>query len=210
MASVLYASGERVQMTAGAEGEFLLAERAGVVRGATGLGAFDSLLRLALSLTLPLDGALLLHAAALKSSPATGDGAVVLCGASGAGKSTAARALGAVCDELVMVRGLDDNFQVTATPYWQGQPSCERLSAIVCLERGAPKWVPLRRGEAVRTLLAHAVRYAPLPRVDRALFEVVTRTVAHASVYRAVCPEGDAFLPFLTGSLNSLKLEHAA
>jgi hypothetical protein len=173
-------------------GAFDLERREGFVRDATGLGAIDAILRAALSLTLPGDpdgGGLLLHGALV------GDRAFV--GDSGTGKSTVARELGGACDELVIARPHASGVTLFATPYWYGRPTEVAAAAIVCLERGAPSVGRLSGGEAARTLLRHAVRYVVHPSAERALLQLAAETCARVPVMRAVCPTGEAFLPFV-------------
>jgi hypothetical protein len=183
-----------------ARGAFRLADRRGSVHGVTGLGPVDALVRAALSLTLPLDGALLVHGATV---PWRGR-ALVLCGASGAGKSTAAAALGAACDEHTVLRPDDAGVEVLATPYWQGRPFSAPLAELVCLERAGgrtPAFTALRGAAAARAIAAQLVRYVALPTVERAVLTVVARLCAAAAVARVVCPEGAGYLPFLTAHL---------
>jgi hypothetical protein len=170
-------------------GEFDLERRQGFVRDATGLGAIDAIVRAALSIMLPLDGALLLHGALV------GDRAFV--GDSGTGKSTVARALGGACDELVIARPDERGVTLFATPYWFGRPTEAAATAIVCLERGAPSVGRLSGGEAARTLLRHAVRFVTHPGAERALLQLAAQICGRVPVMRAVCPTGEAFLPFV-------------
>ena len=123
-----------VRLTGGARGGFDLATRRGFADDARGLGAVDSLLRVALSLVLPtLDErpGFLVHGALVPA----GDEGLVFSGESGAGKSTVARALGAACDELVVLRP-DGILSAHATPYWQGRPLERTCRRVVCLRRG--------------------------------------------------------------------------
>src|SRR5262249_45909148 len=113
-------------------GSYSVPARRGLVDDGEAVGALDCLVRLAPSLELPASGALLLHGAAIVRP----DGlAVAVCGASGAGKSTAARALGAACDELVVLRPGADGVEIHATPWWYGSPLRTRCAAVVCLAR---------------------------------------------------------------------------
>jgi hypothetical protein len=99
-------------------GRYSLADRRGSIE-ATGVGAVDGLIRAALSVSLPLAGAVLLHGAALRNE--AGDG-IVLCGDSRSGKSTAAAAMGGFCDELVILRLSEAGLELQSTPYWAGRP----------------------------------------------------------------------------------------
>lgn len=176
-------------------GTFRLAARQGYAEEATGLGAVDGLLRIGLSAALPMDGGFLLHAAALGSPR---EGAIALCGDSGAGKSTAGAALGASCDELVVLRPMPDSVELHATPYWGGSPLRAPCRMAVCLVRGGdPRLLPLEGIAAVRSLLRHVVRYVAIPSIDQAILRLVCRTCERMKVVTAICPEGDAFIPFL-------------
>jgi hypothetical protein len=172
-----------------ARGTFDVATLQGVVRDAAGLGAVDALVRAALSVMLPLDGALLLHGALVDDGRA-------FVGDSGAGKSTLARALGAACDEMLIARPHAGGVGLHATPYWNGRPSQLAARAIVCLERGKPEVGPLAGSAAVRTLLRHVVRFVAHPAAERAVLAIAAEVCARVPVVRAVCPTGDAFVPF--------------
>jgi len=160
----------------------------GRVEQARDLGEVDAGIRLTLSLLLPAQGALLLHASAITRG-------FVFAGASGAGKSTAAAALGpALADELVVVRGAD----VYGTPYWNGRPEQVAIEQIVILERGEAAGTLLSGSRAVAALSPHVVRYRP--DADAAILDLLARLAV--PVVRAVCPTGDAFLPALRAILK--------
>jgi hypothetical protein len=182
-------------------GKYSIAARCGTLDGAENVGAVDCLMRLALSAALPLGGGLLFHGAALVRP----DGrAVAVCGASGAGKSTAAQALGAACDELIVLRPGEDGVELVATPWWQGSPMRRRCDSILCLVRGRePGLVRHRGGAAVRALAPHVVRYLALETIEPLILDLVGRVCERASVATAACPEGDAFVPFLEERLDS-------
>ncbi|PYQ09607.1 MAG: hypothetical protein DMH00_12675 [Acidobacteria bacterium] len=181
-------------------GCYSLTDRQGWLEGAPGLGAVDALLRIALSTALPLDGALLVHGAALRHDR---DGGIVLCGASGAGKSTAARALGAFCDELAVLRLTKSGLHFHSTPYWRGEPVQSSCAAVICLARGGePGFERLRGAAAARVLSRHAVRYVTVDRIDRAVLDLLCAIGERAGVWLASCPEGEAFIPFLKGILR--------
>jgi hypothetical protein len=182
-----------------AEGRFELATRTGQLDGVAGLGPIDSMLRAALSLVLPEAGALLLHGALVPGADGT---ATVFVGRSGAGKSTVARAFGAACDELVVVRPVGDLLRVSATPYWQGRPFEAVCRTLVCLERGTPRVAPVRGAEAARLLARHVVRYVAWPPAERAILACVAAAVGRTAMIDAVCPTGSAFLPFLERALD--------
>ena len=133
-------------------------------------GSLDVQIRRALSLKLPRIGGLLLHAALL----ATPVGAVVLAGDSNAGKSTAARQLGGICDELTVVRIREGQVRAFSTPYWSGQPfdgTCER---IICLGRGSDPMVERLHGSrALNGLSRHVIRYERRLVTDFAILEVM-------------------------------------
>lgn len=182
-------------------GKYFVAARSGYVDDAENVGAVDCLIRLALSAALPRNGGLLLHGAALVRP----DGrAVAVCGASGAGKSTAARALGAACDELIVLRPGEDGVELLATPWWQGSPLRRRCDLIVCLVRGRePGLVRNRGGEAARALAPHIVRYVALDSIEPAVLALVGRVCERACVVTAACPEGEAFVPFLAERIDA-------
>jgi hypothetical protein len=167
--------------------------REGLVEDAAGLGAVDSLVRAALSLVLPLEGALLLHGALARDIAFVGD--------SGAGKSTVARALGAACDELVIARPTATGVRFFSTPYWGGRPFHSDGRALVCLSRGAGTLEPMHGAEALKAILRHVVRFVSWPEGDRALFTVAAEISSRVPVLSAECPTGEAFLPFLLGAL---------
>jgi hypothetical protein len=191
-ASVSAGSDGVLRLDGGARGSFDLAARQGAIEEVSGLGPIDSLLRAALSLLLPADGALLVHAALARGR--------VFAGASGAGKSTAARTLGAECDELVILRPQGDRVLACATPYWQGRPARHHCQAVVCLRRagGAPPAIADLDGvRAARALLANVVRYAVVPRVEREILQLAAAVCARTRVIDACCPEGGAYPPFV-------------
>jgi hypothetical protein len=196
---VVTREGSRLLLSGGANGWYDPEQRRGTVHDAAGLGAVDAIVRLALSLSLPPDGGLLFHGAAL----AMRGGAVALLGASGAGKSTAAAALDGACDELVVVRIDDSAVTLHATPYWRGRPQVAPLRTVVCLERGGATVRRLRGAEAARTLLRHVMRFAAIDVVERPLFDLCAQLCRRVPVEEARCPEGDAFLPFLTRHLEA-------
>jgi hypothetical protein len=199
-AELMPVSPGRVALSGGAIGELDLRDRTGFVEGVNGLGPIDALLRAALSLVLPGEGALLVHAAVV---PSPNGGAWVLAGAPGAGKSTAAARLGGVCDELAVVRATGGGVaRVESTPYWAGVPFSGSLAGLVVLERGASGDLEMATGgAAVRALAPHVVRYAAIEPVERQVFEQLVRVCALVDVRRARCPEGGAFMPFLARAL---------
>jgi hypothetical protein len=181
-----------VRLEGGARGWFDLETRTGSIEEVTGVGPIDSLMRAALSLLLPAGGGLLLHAALARGR--------VFAGASGSGKSTAARALGAECDELVVLYPEGKSVRAFATPYWLGRPAQHDCQAVLCLRRagGAPPGtVELEGARAVRALLANVVRYASVPRVEREILQLAAAVCARTRVIDACCPEGGAYPPFI-------------
>ena len=177
-------------------GEYDPAAQRGFVRECTGLLPIDAMIRLALSTSLPRHRMLLLHGAALP-------GGVALCGASGTGKSTAAAALGAACDEVIALEVGDGELLLHATPYWGGRPSKARLTRLISLKRGGTGAQRLSGARAVRELLGHVVRYLASPSLDRAVLSVAAAACSLRPVEILDCPEGGAFLPFLIGQLEA-------
>jgi hypothetical protein len=199
-AQLIHLGADRVALSGGAVGEFDLSERSGFVEDVEGLGPVDALLRAALSLILPTEGALLLHAAVV---PSPRSSAWVLAGAPGAGKSTAAARFGGACDELAVIRtGQDGKHFVESTPYWDGVPFRGPLAGVAVLERGPDGDLVTAIGaEAARVLSPHVVRYTAIERIERPVFEQLARLCAAFQVQRARCPGGTAFLPFLEQAL---------
>jgi hypothetical protein len=194
------AEGDRVALRGAARGELELATGHGRLHEARHFGQVDALVRLALSLRLPARGALLLHGAAV----ATGEGVLVLVGDSGAGKSTAAAALGQpLCDELVVLRPGDAGLSAWGTPYWNGLPRSGPVRAVACLSRAsaAPTGLPLAGAGALRALSAHVVRYLAHPAVDRLTLPLLAAACRGAPLYDLRCPTGPDFLPFLRAQL---------
>ncbi len=185
-------------------GRYSLVDRRGVIE-ATGLGAVDGLIRAALSVSLPLAGAVLLHGAALRNEAGEG---VALCGDSRSGKSTAAAALGGFCDELVILRLSEVGLELQSTPYWAGRPLRCRCAAIIGLERGAaaPGFRRLRGASIARMLLRHVIRYVVAESVDRVILHSVGAIAERVEVAVASCPEGNAFVPFLSERIGSRKV----
>ena len=174
--------------------------RRGWLEAPRNLGEVDGLVRLALSIELPRRGALLLHAAAVV--PLRRDGALVLAGASGAGKSTSASSLGRVLSDELSVVLVGGKPCVCGTPYWNGQPERAPLDRIVVLERGAAAAPEtLAGGRAVAALAPHLVRYVADEALDREVFALAAELCERAHPTRLCCPEGDAFLPHLRNSL---------
>lgn len=191
-------------------GTYLVREGRGWIDDASGLGAVDALIRIALSISVPLDGALVAHGAAIPTS--TGD-AIALCGASGTGKTTAAEAIGSACDEMVVLRPTADGVEVHSTPYWNGFPLRARCRSVICLERGRDSHFVAHHGSrAVRLLTRHVIRYVAIESVDRAILDVIRRICERTCVANAACPEGPAFVPFLGAAmgLDSLPARAAA
>ena len=194
-------SRDEVVFEGGARGCYAAAGRCGVVYDAGGVGAVDVLVRTALSVALPLSGALLMHGAALTLG--TTDG-LALCGASGTGKSTAATAFGASSDEMLVLRPTEEGLEIAGTPYWAGRPLRRTCRDVVCLERGnsVPGVRGLRGGSIVRVLSRHLIRHVAIPRVDSAIISLLGAVATRARVRIASCPEGAAFLPFLEDHLG--------
>jgi len=192
---------DEIVLSGGAQGSYHLAARRGFVGGDTGFGPLDALVRVALSTALPLEGSLLLHAAALRRSE--GDG-VALCGASGTGKSTANSFLGGGCDELAVLHlEPGGDVELLSTPFWHGRRFRERCTEVFCLHRSREARTRRLRGTAaVRLLARHVIRYVVHPEVERAVFALITNVCDQLPVLEAGCPEGDAFIPYLTERLG--------
>ncbi len=196
----LLLGGDVITLQGPVRGRYDVAERRGWVEDVTGLGPVDVLVRVALSVALPLDGGLLLHAAAVPRE--SGEG-MALCGASGSGKSTAAGFFGSASDELAVLRPDAAGAEVFSTPYWQGRPFRARCREVVCLERGVTAGLrPLAGAEALRALMRHVIRHAPLPDVERAILKLTAGVCARIGVSVAECPVGAGFLPFLGAHLG--------
>ena len=195
---------DELVFTGGMAGRYSLVARWGAIE-ATGVGAVDGLIRAALSVSLPLAGAVLLHGAALRTE--AGDG-VALCGDSRSGKSTAAAAMGGYCDELVILRRSEAGLELLSTPYWAGRPLRCRCAAIIGLERAAaaPGFRRLRGASIARMLLRHVIRYVAAESVDRAILRSVGAIAESAQVAVASCPEGKAFVPFLSERIGLRKV----
>jgi len=179
--------------------EALGADLTKLVTHARNLGDIDTMLRLVLSVTLPLTGALLIHGAALNNPRF---GAMALCGDSGAGKSTAAAAFGAACDELIVLRPENETINLYATPYWRGVPLCAPCQGVVCLLRGGePAFAHQHGAGALRHLARHMVRFVSIEAVERAILRLLGLVCKHTPVTTARCPDGDAYIPYLTEKL---------
>jgi hypothetical protein len=174
--------------------------RRGFIKYAKNLGDIDTMLRLVLSVTLPLADALLMHGAAVNNRLF---GAMALCGDSGAGKSTAAEAFGAACDELVVLRPENETVHLCATPYWRGVPLEAPCRGVVCLLRGRePAFVHERGAGAIRQLARHVVRFVSLERTERAILRLLSLISQRTPVMIARCPCGDAYIPYLSEKLT--------
>jgi len=171
-----------------------------VVDRARDVGGIDVVIRAALSTALPGHDALLMHGAVLDGPPVP----VLVCGESGAGKSTVARAFGAACDELAVLRLDGAAVLLASTPYWAGRPSVARLDRVVCLRRDPNRpGVRLLRGSAgLRALARHVARYVNRPATDAAILSVLGAVCERVQVFDVACPEGSAFIPFLREALD--------
>jgi hypothetical protein len=152
----------------------------------------DTLVRAAVCWRHALAGALLLHAAAVPHA----DGVAVVFGASGAGKSTVARALGpALSDELVLLESPatgSDRWQVAGTPWWRGTGGRAPLARLVWLVRGEPQAVRSVAGTVlVRALAAEAARYFGEAGFQRRLFDLCV-DLARLGALRVAAAEGRA------------------
>lgn len=147
----------------------------------------DVLVRWTLDAALPALDGLLLHSALVPTTR----GAVVIAGEKNVGKSTLARRLGGVCDELTIVRAERQGCVAHSTPYWRGRPFSAAVDRIICLEKG-PSTIrePLSGTVALRHLARHVVRCRTGPKLDGKTLEILARVVADAPVVRVVCPLG--------------------
>ncbi len=147
----------------------------------------DTLVRAAVAWRLAEEGALLLHASAVRRS----GNAVVFFGASGAGKSTVARAIGnALADELVQVRRRGNAWIVRGTPWWGSSAESAPLDRLVWLVRGEIPSVRRAGGrELFLALSREAGRYFPEPGFQRRLFEMCA-DLATLGAVRVAAAEG--------------------
>ena len=129
-------------------------------------------------------------------------GVIALCGDSGAGKSTAAAALGAACDELIVLRPENGSVNLYASPYWRGVPLCAVCQSVVCLLRGGePAFARQRGAEVMRHLAHHVVRFVFTEHTERAILRLLGLICKYTPVLTARCPEGDAYIPYLCEKL---------
>ena len=185
---------------------YFISARRGFIARADNLGHIDAMLRLVLSVALPLSGAVLMHGAAL-NNPLFG--AIAVCGDSGAGKSTAAAAFGAACDELIVLRPENENVQLSATPYWRGTKLSAPCQTVVCLLRGGEPTLVHERGmTAMRRLARHVIRHVSIEPVDRAILQLLSLICKNTALMTARCPEGAAFIPYLSEKFTQML--HAA
>jgi hypothetical protein len=193
--------GDAVVLSGGAQGIYHVGARHGFVDHASDLAPIDALMRIALSTVLPVEGSLLLHAAAVRRQEGEG---VALCGASGTGKSTANSLLGGACDELAVIHWSDGvDVELWSTPFWHGRRFRARCSEVWCLSRGGEARVERIHGAAaIRLLARHVVRYIVDPVVERAIFRLVAGVCDRLPIREAACPEGAAFIPFLARQLG--------
>lgn len=189
--------GTRAVLSGAATGWYDPCRREGMLRDAGGIGAIDAMVRLALSLALPSRNALFLHGAAI----ARGGCAVALIGTSGAGKSTAASALGAACDELIAVVPHGAGSALHSTPYWRGRPISAPLGAVLCLERGNSEARELKGADAVRMVLRHVQRFLSVPEIDAQSLAAAAALCRRVPIAEVRCPSGDGFIPFLERTL---------
>jgi hypothetical protein len=165
------------------------------------IGGVDLVIRAALSAALLSRSALLMHAAVLEGSP----GPALVCGESGAGKSTASRSLGGACDELAVLKVNERVAQIFSTPYWSGRPYHAHVDRVLCLRRSAerPGVRTLRGSAALRTLARHVVRYFTWPEGEAAILGILGAIGERVQVLDVACPEGSSFIPFLRGVLET-------
>jgi hypothetical protein len=193
-------AGDAIVLSGGARGIYQVGARHGLVEHASDLAPVDALMRIALSTILPLEGGLLLHAAAVGRQEGEG---VALCGASGAGKSTANTSLGGWCDELAVIRwSQGQDLELWSTPFWHGRRFRARCSEVWCLSRGGARIQRAGGAAAIRLLARHVVRYVVDPVLEHAILGLVAGLVDRIPIREAACPEGAAFIPFLTQQLG--------
>ena len=194
-------AGDAIVLSGGARGIYHVGARQGFVEDAVDLVPVDALIRIALSTVLPLEGSLLLHAAAVPRREGEG---VVLCGASGAGKSTANSSLGGGCDELSVIHLSDrGDVELWSTPFWHGRRFRARCAEVFCLSRSGEARIERAGGSAsVRLLARHVIRYVVDPELERAILRLVAGVCDRIPIREAACPEGAAFIPFLTRQLG--------
>ncbi|MHB0971494.1 MAG: hypothetical protein ACYC7A_05675 [Thermoanaerobaculia bacterium] len=157
-------------------------------RYSEGVFGLQAALRTTLTTVLPLEGGILLHAAAM----ADGDRAMVFFGESGAGKSTLAAA--ATCevltDELVALTPTAGGFAARATGFWgtlEGKippRRAVRLCALVQLGKGPALEVsPLGPTEAFHALIRTAMFY-PVHGVAPRAIAILGRLVSASPAFQ--------------------------
>jgi hypothetical protein len=152
--------------------------------------SFDALLRVVLSMVLPMSGGLLLHASAIAAGKSTG---VVFTGRSGSGKTTIARLLCKTTilnDELCVVTCKKNGVVVYGTPFWgemrTGPPHPEsyRLRTIYFLKKAQTTVrVALDRAEIFRRLLATVCSFSSNAAMTQELLSVVERIILRVPAY---------------------------
>jgi hypothetical protein len=128
----------------------------------------------------------------------------VLVGASGAGKSTAAAALGpALGDELVVIEIADGGVRASGTPWWNGRPAGRAVALVGRLAKDpAGRVEGLGGSRALRALAPHLVRYVVDDETDRAAFARLGALCAAVPVVALGCPVGAGYVPFLRRALD--------
>lgn len=181
------------------EGWLDLTKDLGALENGIGFGSFEALIRLSLSLLAPLKGWILFHAAAIDLESG---GCALLLGHSNAGKSTAARAFSAMCDEWVLLRVDVDGILAAGTPYWNGVGGYRKCDAIICLERSDHAALQrLTRSEAIRALLPHVIRHVLREQVDCSIFQNVCAVAGKIPTFRSLCPTGLQYINCLSKAM---------
>jgi hypothetical protein len=153
--------------------------------------SLEACLRIAASLALPRDGALMFHGSAVVH-----DGvARVFIGVSGAGKSTISSLLEAVpgctkiADELVVLRRTDAGWQVMVPPYLGpagiAHGAQAPLAAVhVLVQAPFDRRDRLPAGEAVRELLRHVLVYVAEATTAERVLSLVAAVTTDTPCYR--------------------------
>jgi hypothetical protein len=152
--------------------------------------SFDALLRVVLSMVLPMRGGLLLHASAVAAGKRKG---FIFAGRSGSGKTTMARLLGKTTilnDELCVVTINKKGARLYGTPFWgemrTGAPHPESypLRTIYFLEKAqTTARVVLDCAEAFRRLLATVCSFSSNAVITQGLLSVVERIILRIPAY---------------------------
>lgn len=154
--------------------------------------SLEACVRIAASLALPRDGAMILHASAVVH-----DGrALVFTGVSGAGKSTISSMLAdayphctKIADELLVLREQDDGWHVAVPPYLGpagiAHGATAPLAAIHFLvQAGHDAREPMAPAPALRELLRHVLVYVAEPRTAEHVLGLGAALAARVPCFR--------------------------